>query len=747
MNLISYRDVIFLFTLLFLFLTVQYWAGGNVIAPYRQISELALTDKNSDRRIENKKFGDFVHTFIPAITEHLDKDMRSGNLTLWSVNNALGHPVSHGSGFSIAYLPSYFLSILTENPWVFITALSLLTSYFAGFFIILFCREMGLTPLAGLVGGVCIATSPFFIYWLTFPIFLGTFCWGACSLLGVARLARKLDLAGWAILTFAVYSLLIVARKQTVIHHSYFLIGFILYFFVTKLKAGWFEAGSFIGLSLSALMLGGALTLPINIDIAYQAADSARLSAEMSFFSKVLPDLSSWSDILSFLVLSTTPELFGNPIDPRYPFPYNGLSITPLILFYLVISLSSFRKIWGWWLAVIIFCLFAFVPSLFELCVKYLGFNISRNNPLVSTMLPLTIIVAYGADSLVRRTTEGQLSKLVWFSFLTVITFMILGIGFGLHQGVQIQWGMFLLFLLLIWLLVSQHSKTRVTTLITALIIMMATISFPLMLRQDLSKIATGSPLVEKVQASLPLDSYFAVSVPGVSALPPNFNAELGLPSVHSYNSLSSKYFHTLIGALGGSVQTYGRRNWNIAPDYNSPMFWMANISLILSSKKHNHDNLKYLGVESGVHMHKVISRMGNSLQIFPAELPSYNGEFHCSDPRLLPNYTASKQLDQGDLLEYQVSQGAESILVISQVYHRDWQARVFVKSHWYPAETAVINGVFQGVYLPKSTQRVRLEFKPYARYMWISNLFWICLFILFGYKGCKYIMFKLWKR
>jgi hypothetical protein len=95
--------------------------------------------------------------------------------------------------------------------------------------------------------------------------------------------------------------------------------------------------------------------------------------------------------------------------------------------------------------------------------------------------------------------------------------------------------------------------------------------------------------------------------------------------------------------------------------------------------------------------------------------------------------------LDQGDLLEFEVTAGVPSVLVLSQKFHRDWQAQVFDQSSWVSAKTTVINGVFQGVLLPQNVQRVRLEFKPYARYAWIAHFFWLFLLVLLG--------FKVWQR
>jgi hypothetical protein len=108
----------------------------------------------------------------------------------------------------------------------------------------------------------------------------------------------------------------------------------------------------------------------------------------------------------------------------------------------------------------------------------------------------------------------------------------------------------------------------------------------------------------------------YAVALPGLTVLPPNLNATLGLPSIHSYNSLSSRRYHALIEALGGEVNTYGRWNRSISPDYDSAIFWMSNISLMLSPTKLQHDNLDYLGQAGGAYLYRVLSGMGCCLQV-----------------------------------------------------------------------------------------------------------------------------------
>lgn len=739
--LLNYKGVIIAYSLLFFGLASPYLLFGEVASPHKQYIEIGAIETMDANllpgHIENRKFSDYTNAYLPEISEHL-KGSRSGWLTLWTDKNELGRPVYQISGFSPAYFPSWIIAQATADPWRFITSLSLFTCFFAGVFVILFCREISLSPLAGLIAGTSLAASPLFMYWLTFPMFPAVWCWAAGALWAVTRLARKPDLIGWSVLTFSAYSLLMTAYPQPVVFHAYILTGYGLYLTYRKQQIGALEAGRFLARSATALISGTALALPVYIDLANSYAESARVAPDPSFFTVVLPKFGTFTEGLRFFVLGTTPELFGNPVQADYPFSYDGLSVTLLIIFFAIIGLFvSYKQTWGWWLANGVLCLFAFVHPLYVLGVKYLGFNLSLSIPLGSIMLPLMIIVAYGADALVKRFESGELSRVVWVATASILAVIVVGLGFGLNQAIPIRWGMVPAMLIAVGLLAAQHQTTRPVLLIAALITVLATISFPLMLRQNPAQIATTSPLVEAVRANLPTDSRIAVAAPGIAALPPNLNAGLGLASVHSYNSLSSRRYHSLIKALGGEVQTYGRLNSAIAPDYNSAMFWMSNIGLILSPTRLNHENLEYVGEESGVHMHKVISRMGDSLQIIPRQAVA-GDDLHIADPRFLLKHMPSKLLDQGDLLEFEVEPEAQSVLILSQKYHRDWQAQAFAQSGWVPAKTTVVNDVFQGVLLPQNTQRVRLEFKPYAYYSWIAHVFWLLLLVLLGVKAWK---------
>jgi hypothetical protein len=736
MEVTSYRTAIALYLILFSLFTFPFWGMGKVISPYLQHTELASAVVPESDTIENRKFSDFGNVYIPEVAQHLS-GKRSGWITLWTNQNEMGRPMFHTSGFSPAYFPSWFLSKLTNNPWYFITVLSLATCFFTGLFFIMYCKEIGLHPLAGLIAGSSLATSPHFMYWLTFPMFTSTVCWGAGALWGVTRLANKSDLLGWSILSFSLYSLLMTAYPQAVIFQAYILAIYGGYLAYHQYKNGWFTAGKFLALTMGAMLVGISCALPVYLDLAHIATESGRVSPDPSFFTTHLTRFRSLLDLIRFFVLGALPELFGNPINSTYPLPYNSLSITPLIVFASILSACVvYKKTWGWWLAVLIFCLLAFVPPLYLFGVHHFGFNLSRINPLGGMIVPFTVIIAYGIDALIIRSAP-KISQAILIATISVFLILLIAIFYGISQDIPIFWHIVLINCTLIYFFATQFKKTQQLYLVLAVVIIMATQSFPLMFVHRLSDIATNSPLTDKIRTNLPTGSRFAITTPEISVLPSNLNAAIGLASIHTYNSLSSKRYHKLINELGGKMITYGRHNKSVSPDYSSTIFWMSNIGLILAADKISRNDLIYIGEEANLHLYKNNSRMGDGFQI--TNLQDDISNIHTFQPPDIPQqlsgFSVLKTADHGDKLEFRVNQGEQSILILSQKFHRDWQAQVLVQSQWIPAQTLEVNKVFQGVALPRNTQLVRLAFKPYVRYAWVGNLLWILLLSLFVLK------------
>jgi len=217
--------------------------------------------------------------------------------------------------------------------------------------------------------------------------------------------------------------------------------------------------------------------------------------------------------------------------------------------------------------------------------------------------------------------------------------------------------------------------------------------------------------------------------------LPPNTNGIYDLASIHSYDSLSSLRYQTLVGKLGGKFETYGRLNTTILPDYDSQAFWMSNVSLILSPAPLNHPNLENIGEEGAVQLYRVINRMGCCLQTMLPEQTA-SGTIELFDRKETTTRRPLKIKDEGDLLEIEVYDHHPSLLVLSQQYDSNWEARTLTTSGWVRARTTSVNNVFQGVILPADTQAVQLQYLPFVRFAWVNLPFWALVLVLLALKS-----------
>lgn len=726
----TFARVVAAYTIFFLLLASPFWLQGEVLAPTRQAEELGITAPAAGDRIENRKFSDYPTVFVPEVVEHLES-RRSGWLTLWTAKSEVGRPTYHISGFSPAYALTWLIRPLVGDAWELLTVLSLSFCYLAGLFGILFCREAGLEPLAGLVAGASLAGSPLLMYWLTFPMFPAVWCWAAGAIWGLARLQVRPDAWGGFILAFSSYSLLMSGYPQVVVFHGYLLAGLGLHLAFRKFRASPAEGCRFAACVLAAVAYGTALAAPAYLDLLHLSSESARVAPDAAFFSVVVPVFATAKDLWQFVSSATFPEFFGNPISPAYPLQYNGISIPALPAFFVVLGvLAAWRQTWGWLLGAALLGLFALVPAVHAFGVKYLGFNLSRATPLGTVLLPATIVAAYGANALVSRSCAGMRSAVLTSSIIVGVL-AASAILFAISMSLQFRWSAVVVSLAVIGLLAFQRSRTRSWMIILALGSGLASVSAPLMLHQPPGEIRKTSPFVEAIRSKLEPGARYAVVSPGVAVLPPNMNSAVDLSSVHSYNSLSPTRYRELIRALGGEVHTYGRWNGSIAPDYASATFWMSNIALVLSREPIRDENLQPAGEESGVRFYKVVARMGEAVQVVPAAIDSLRDHVDIGDPRRLPSHEPKKLVDQGDVVEYRVAADAASLLLLSRKYHRDWQATGRVQGHWEALQTTEVNRVFQGVILPPGTDSVRLEFKPYVRHAWLANACWLALLAL----------------
>lgn len=709
------------FSLLFLSLTFPYWYNGEVVCPTRLHNLMGNATPAESSRLENPFFGDFPTGYLPSVVEDFAASSNALLPPSWSDTNELGRPLVKISAFNQTYFPTWVLSIFVNDPFKVLTIIPLTLCWVAGAFFILICRDSGLRPFAAFAGGTLWGTSPLFLFWLTFPMFLASFCWATGTFWAMGRMRDRPDLSSWTLLTFCIYSLIQGGYPQSTLLFGYTIVIYGIYLIHVSLKESLAEAFSFIGKCGGAVFVALLLTAPSWLDLIQVASESVRQRAELSFFMEARNGKVTLERLTTILSMLTVPFFYGNPIGPTLALSANGLFINVFTLFFAFIGIFAGQR--GRWaiIAVLFYLLLTFNDALFTFFFYYMGLNLSRASPL-GCIIPFIIYVsACGIDALQRQSVR---KFFIFAAFFCVSIFSILGIIHGVISGRALSFINIFIFLSIASLLfISLCSCFHYPLLSIALIITIATSAYPLLMRQIPEEIVVNSPFVSTVRSFLPAGSRYAVVGNMIPELHPNFNAVVGIPTIHTYNSLSSRWYSELIRALGGDVYAYGRLNRTIDPDYDATHFWMSNIGLLLSLRKIHHENVTFVGQEGEVRFYQVRSRMGEALQVFVSRPSDKNVEL--GDLRTLSNRASRKLTTKGDLREYTVQNGQPSMLVLSQQYNKNWKAWAYTGAKRQQIETYMVNGFFQAAYIPSGVDIVRFEYLPWSRFSWIGHLFW----------------------
>lgn len=719
------------YTLLMLLLFLPY-LRGDVVAPTRLGTQFGIHDEGGamGSPFENAKFGDYSNVFISEVDAFMNGP-RSGAVALWSAQNELGRPLYHVSGFSPIYFPASLLQTITHSPARFITVWTLSMVFLSGLFILLFCRQSGLTPLAGMTAAIAYAASPAVLYWLAFPMFVASWCWGAGCAWALRRMADRADLISWVSLGFCMYSLLMTSYPQLTVYQAYLLGIYAAVLLVQRARVSSPSVWRFALGASSAGLLALALAAPMIADLLSATLQSSRVRPEATFFLASLPQISSFSEAGRAFTLAFMPNLFGVGTRPDYPAAYNGLSAALLTSSLIVAALvARVRGGRSWWIGVGVLLAVATVKPIFLFGVAHLGLGLSRTDPLSMLLLPCVMLQAHAVDSLERGEARSWLVTMV--STLCMLVLIAGSVAFGVRQGWPIVWPQVAISAAIVVLAMGAcWGRYGTIPLLLASACWIALAAAPLLLRQDPVRIHAASPLVDAVKARLHDHARIAVAAPGISSLSPNFNALVGVSSVHSYDSLSSRRYQEFVRRLGGETTTYGRWNDKISPDYAGVPFWMSDVALVLSPVRLDNPSLSCSTQIDLIWLCDVPQHMGRTLQLDGDFLRRPATDVSIGDPRTLPTRPSRVVRDDGDAFDVVVSPGPPSLLVISQQYHPDWHAKAFSEGRWSPTPTPSINGFFQGVVVPANTDKIAMTFLPKVRYAYLANYVWAFLLVL----------------
>jgi hypothetical protein len=344
-------------------------------------------------------------------------------------------------------------------------------------------------------------------------------------------------------------------------------------------------------------------------------------------------------------------------------------------------------------------------------------FSLSRFHPLAGAFVPTILLAAFTADALLRTNARR---RVVWALPLPFIALVFYG-AFVSKTSVDTLFAtQSVLFLLGSMAFIAFRKRAILVALAVASI---GLYSVRMPLTRPVEDILTTSPLVEMIRQGTPPGMRIAwVAKNETIPIPPNQEALLGLRSIHTYNSLSSKKYQNWVQRLSTKgTRTLGRLFTSIEdPDrlVGNRELDFAGIGLFLSL----------------VRMHSSVARSGspNSLAYRPIERPYLKAQisqFSESAPAqiqipsrlyeagLLP-VRRSEDLD--DRLRFETSAAEqETLLFVSQEHHVNWRATRGGEE----LETVLVNGFYQGVLLPPNTSQVELEYLSAGRFSWIPEL------------------------
>lgn len=727
MQMTSYRQVLLIYCGIMLALTFPYWGLGNELVSSCHAVVMGVPQvSRAQQACEHRKFTDFENDFLPEVNNQLTAP-RTGFMAVQFADNEMGRQARTLAGKTPANFYTWLIFQISHDAYRILTILTLSMAFLAGIFGLLVCRELQLTPLAGLIGALFLATNPFTAYWLAFPMHIASICWSVGAFWGIVRMQRRGDAVAWGALAFSVYSLLMMGYLQTVVY-SVWIFGAYIVWQAWLQKSQWRTILVWCAKMSGAALIGAILVLPAYLDLWQQYGISAQPRSADSFFTHFIQVINNWDGIWWYVSVHTIPEVFGNPMSGTYPFQFDGLSV-PLFYGVLIVlaMVLCWRQVWLWaiWLGILLGL--SVSPALFTLVMHTIpGLRFSQWAPIWSGVLPLALLVAYGCDALLVSLLRQRVAKIIIGCLLGLVVIGVMALRVAQQTESALEWRIVAVLAVIVVGYIVLTQRLLPIVVVGLAVVTIAYSTYPLLLQQPRSALVTASALVDTTrQTLLPGQRYAVVSAELADMLSPNFNTMQGLASVHSYHNFTSFYYQNYLRQMGGKTVTFGRLNRTIAPDYAAMTFWMSNIGAVLSYAPIDDPHVVLVKKIGTAMVYRVTHQMGAFWRI-PVNLRPDITDIRVDDyhnRQTQPVFYAEYHGDT-QFVRYQTSDRA-TLLVLSQQYDELWQAEVYDGVAWQPTRIVSVNGVFMGVYLPAQSQAIRLMYHTYVQYTWIAHLIW----------------------
>jgi hypothetical protein len=708
-------EVLFLSRVIFL---------GEVIFPHNNDRELLTTSSETSSRISNRKFSDASSVYIPGLCNCLKGNSHSW-ISTWNPHVQMGRPCFLRGDDSTSYLISYILGLFISDPFRLFTTYTVLMIFLTCTFCFLLLKALRLHPVACFVVSAGIGLGVMTSYWFTRPVTISTICWTLCLLWLITALFEKRSTGTVLGIAFAVYSLLMTGRHQTIVANVYLVAGYTLMLLWRSDERRSVKVG--IASAVTAAFIMGILAaLPAYADLFIRATGSTRLQAGSDFFLAVLPKIGNLQDLGIFLSLMFDAFWFGSPIVPHYPYEFNGHCLTPLYFSLFLISFfdRQYRSLWPWQLFVIL-CLFGTLwPPAYLFAVDHLGFHLSRHQLISSAWIPAFVLAGYGADHLIRNGIDrARLAALV-IVLPAAVLIVVAGQANCKLDPLYMIFSVVIL-LSIVFIIISRRYVQPV--LISLATIGVFAYGFTLQLTRPLDNISISSPVVEATRNLSKGYRYAKVGSALEGIMPANEEGLLRLNSIFSYDGLSPREYQRVVTDFDErGTQTVGRWFGSIASDsqLDGEAFSYTGVNVLLTLTALNTKKFVCKAEVAGILLYERTSPPVVQAQI-PHFLESSDGiqikGFLDDQERL--NIESLISLD--DYMSFKVTPSDQkTVLFLSQQYHPSWKAW----SNDVALKTVKINGFYLGVVVPRDTETVIIEFKPYVLWSWIPQFVFVLL-------------------
>ena len=722
----TYRTTVGVYLLLFLSLIVPNVIRGEAIIPTSLAKSAAYKPLPADF-LESPQWSDSMNVFMPTMYAHLHAP-RSGWNAIWNPYVEMGRPLRPEWGFTPAYPLTWVMTLFTHDPMLLATLFSFHICFLAGLWLIGIAKEYALDPFAALIVAGLAATAPYFFQLMTHYTYIAmpACFYGLVYIL--KRWTRIRDVWGALGIIWLCYSYAIMGYYQEQVYGYYMLLGYVavLAWPMRRDKRQLFVwLTSVVGLAAIA----GVLLIPYMYDFVQNVRLSVRSENTFDFFKNVINRYSTFGSSMRTMLREIAPELVGSPRVPELPQPSVGYGQSPLLLAFVVLGAARvWRTQWFWLVCIAILMLVNVSESLFQFMFDHLFFNLSRTKPLFIMVIPMVIVALFGADSFFRtwHTKTATRSVVV----LAVVQALLVGVvtyaaytRFFDHDPdwrvIVTNGGIVVLLGAMIWL------RTRLLWLLVISVTVVG-VSAPYVLWNKRASVVYASPYINEVRRLLADGGRLGRTVEMGPVLTPNSNVMFGISSVHSLNSILPARYVAYIKQLNGSIINHSILAKEISPDYGSLAFWMSDIRVITTILDMSAvEELTLAQKVSGISLYQVRDTMGCCIQVPMGTRDVVNPhEVAIPDPRPHGYQRLRKSLDLGDIYEVQTADTQPGLVVISQQYHPQWLVFGLQSEQWVPLEPVAVNGLFQGAIVPAGMERVRFEFRPMVRYVWIAHFF-----------------------